>query len=121
MSTSAAIIMKTATGYAGIYCHSDGYKEHTGKILKEHYSDAAKVEKLIALGDISVLYPLVDPTGEHSYDKREKGVTVAYGRDRGEEGMEPMIADTIEELKDNIDDMHVYVFDGSWTYNCQPL
>ena len=39
----------------GIYCHWDGYLEYNGSILLEHYSDPDKLEKLLALGDISSL------------------------------------------------------------------
>ena len=32
------------------YLHSDGYPEHTGKILYEEYNDLEKVKELVALG-----------------------------------------------------------------------
>jgi len=35
-----------------IYCHWDGYVNHNGMILKEHYD---KVQELIALGGLSSL------------------------------------------------------------------
>ena len=38
-----------------IYCHYDGYPEHNGVILQEHYSTPFKVDQLLALGDLSVL------------------------------------------------------------------
>ncbi len=44
------------------------------------------VEALIGLGDISSLdKKLVPTTKTHSFDTPEKGMTVAYARDRGEE------------------------------------
>ena len=38
-----------------VYCHSDGYLEHNGKILNEYYKDESKVDELLAHGDISSL------------------------------------------------------------------
>ena len=36
-----------------IYCHWDGYPENNGEILKNHYQDPEKVDKLISLGNLS--------------------------------------------------------------------
>ena len=38
-----------------VYCHSDGYLEHVGKVLNEHYKDKSKVDELLAHGDLSTL------------------------------------------------------------------
>ena len=38
-----------------VYCHSDGYLEHNGKVLNEYYKDESKVDELLAHGDISSL------------------------------------------------------------------
>ena len=54
-----------------IYCHFDGYLSGVGKKLFEHY-DREKTEKLMELGNISVL-------GESTLD------TIAYHRDRNED------------------------------------
>ncbi len=90
---------------SSIYCHWDGYPEGNGKRLVEHYTDRNKVRGLIDLGSISSLGERVspeDPLGgfedgkaksilerlnpkeDHSFDNPAQGVTVAYGRDRGE-------------------------------------
>ena len=82
MSTPAAIIEKTESGYRGIYCNFDGYPEGVGKILKKYYLDPVKVSALIDLGDISSLGKRVDPIGEHSWKNPENDTTVAYHRDR---------------------------------------
>lgn len=37
------------------YCHSDGYFSWNGKMIHEHYQDPKKIQKLIDLGDMSVL------------------------------------------------------------------
>lgn len=43
-----------------IYCHWDGYPEGVGATLAEHYTDPAKVEALMNLGDFSSLAPSVE-------------------------------------------------------------
>jgi len=64
-----------------IYCHFDGYPEHNGVILQEHYSTPFKVEQLLALGNLSVLGELIGE--KQSFDDRISGSCLAYGRDRG--------------------------------------
>ena len=54
-----------------IYCHWDGYPEHHGPILINHYNNIDKVNQLLDLGDLSVL-------------KEETDGCEAYGRDKGE-------------------------------------
>lgn len=110
MSTRSAIIMKTDTGYAGIYCHFDGYLENNGDLLYHHYQDPEKVAALIALGDISSLDTTIKDT-------------VAYARDRGETGTEATTGDTWEAVADGIGhNGYVYVFEGGkWHVNGEDL
>ena len=54
-----------------IYCHFDGYLDHNGRILNEHYNTEEKVRELILLGDMRALVENI----EHS---------IFYHRDRGE-------------------------------------
>jgi hypothetical protein len=106
MSTHASIIYKTADGYAGIYCHFDGYPSHTGRVLNRHYSQPAKVAELIALGDISGF--------------ARDGLPDAY-RDRGEDCPASTGA-TLKEVEAAIGGSFTYVFDGAaWTCNGKPL
>lgn len=73
MSTRSAIaIQETKEGpvkYA--YCHFDGYIEHNGKILNEHYRDPAKVKELLALGDMSSLSETLDKSVFYHRDRKE--------------------------------------------------
>lgn len=120
MSTRSAIICETENGFLGIYCHSDGYPSGVGNTLNEHYKDLNKVLKLIDLGDISSLGERVEPIGDHSYDKKERGTTVAYHRDRGEdfEDVKPISGDTPKEVADKIDHSYCYLFrDGYWSFH----
>ena len=89
MATRSRIGIQTESGEVkSIYCHWDGYPEHNGKILVNHYTDRAKVEALIELGDISLLDKSVECPKGHSFENAVDGHTVAYGRDRGETGVE---------------------------------
>ena len=85
MGTRSAIGVMHGDKAKVVYCHWDGYLEHNGRILFDHY-DSAKANHLVALGNISSLDKNIEiPEGvEHSFDKSAKGITVFYGRDRGE-------------------------------------
>lgn len=87
MATRSRIAIERKGGTVeSIYCHSDGRPSDNGRILLENYGDRVKVEKLIKLGDISYLAKDVEPIDptDHSFENPQKGVTVAYHRDRGE-------------------------------------
>ena len=99
MATRSTIALEFADGTVGqVYCHWDGYLDHNGKILLEHYKDPFKVQQLMDLGDISSLGS--DVGEQHSFDnpfpygsaeykaeqEARSDITTFYGRDRGEEG-----------------------------------
>lgn len=97
MGTRSMIGVRNTDGTIdAIYCHWDGYPSYNGRILSEHYQDESKVRELIGLGDISSLREEIGE--QHPFDtyhlKKEDmdprwdRWTVAYGRDRGETGIE---------------------------------
>jgi len=90
-----------------IYCHFDGYLEGVGKKLFEHY-DREKTEKLIELGNISVL-------GESTLN------TIAYHRDRGEDFNRTIYIDLEEFIDMNqgggVDYLYVLTKDDIWLVN----
>lgn len=87
MGTRSAIGIENADGsVTAIYCHWDGYPSYNGRMLKDHYTDEAKVRELVALGDISSLDAEIGT--KHDFDNAPKGECNAYGRDRGETGIE---------------------------------
>jgi hypothetical protein len=56
MATRSTIALEYADGTVGqIYCHWDGYLEHNGQILQNHYTDPFKVRSLLDGGDTSTL------------------------------------------------------------------
>ena len=104
-----------------VYCHWDGYLEHNGSILQEHYSQSPKVNNLIALGGLSSLRAELGE--KHAFssldlpkDEREaheatvKNMCTFYARDRGETGQEFKVFPTLAKAAD--------YFEGSW---CQYL
>jgi len=101
MGTRSAIGYKTPEGkIRAKYSHYDGYPACTGAILQDHYQEARKIAQMVELGDQSFLEEEIFPKGEHSFNKPEDGVTVFYGRDRGETGVEAQEFDTVQEFVD---------------------
>ena len=109
MGTRSTIAIQNANGtVTGIYCHWDGYIEHNGKILAENYTTEAKVRELIALGDLSSLGDTVGVKTD--FEDAAKGQCVAYGRDRGETGVDADTFDSHAELVDQIGQEYDYLF-----------
>ena len=73
MSTRSTIgIVRGYNDTARIYCHSDGYLEWNGAILQKYYNTADKVEKLLSLGNLSVLGPEIKPDDPDDWDFRKE-------------------------------------------------
>jgi hypothetical protein len=97
-----------------IYCHWDGYLGHNGVILKEYYTNEAKIDALLELGDLSSL-------GEEIGEQQDFNIIsthndkwcLAYGRDRGNTNTQANIAQT---LKDMIGQSYNYVWDNEKWY-----
>ena len=96
MGTRSTIALEFADGTVQqVYCHWDGYLDHNGAILKEHYSDPFKLRELIDLGDLSSLRPTIGekhsfsqfelPEAERkAFEKLVENMCTFYTRDRGE-------------------------------------
>lgn len=97
-----------------IYCHWDGYPEHNGVILKEHYSNADKLKQLMDLGNISVLGPEIGE--KQDFNAPTDGWCFAYGRDRDETDNFAVNHNDIEDFLD-IGEEYNYLYDvqfGTW-------
>jgi hypothetical protein len=71
-----------------VYGHWDGYPEYAGKMLQNFYSNEEKLDRLLSMGDVSVLDQQIgSPTERNPFDDRTEGTTCFYGRDRGETGI----------------------------------
>ena len=130
MSTRSIIARVLPNGqYQFLYCHWDGYPSHNGRILLSSYTTQEKQNALFALGDLSVLG---EEIGEkHIFDRRiidpnwpHHDWCCAYGRDRGEAGIEAKIVSDREELELRIDDSwaeFAYFWDGeTWFWRQVP-
>jgi hypothetical protein len=139
MGTRSRIGVMHGDKVKSVYCHWDGYLEHNGQILQEHY-DSAKANHLVALGDLSSLQKQIGeehPFGYHGtdmsadeYNAKFRDMCTFYGRDRGEEGTDFKVAHTFAEFLEQADNCgaeYYYIMrDGVWycgtTYeNSNPL
>lgn len=130
MGTRSRIGVMHGDKCKSVYCHWDGYLNHNGRILLEHY-DSAKANHLVALGDISSLDTGVEiPEGAtHDFQVPLKGVTTFYGRDRGEKGTDFAVDHTFEEFMKRVNDSgaeYYYIMkDGEWfvgdNYGSSPI
>lgn len=86
MSTHFTVAVQNEDGSVRqVYGHFDGYVAHAGRILLEHYSDRAKLNKLIDEGEISVLDKEIGEKHAFNSAERPEGVCTFYHRDRDEE------------------------------------
>ena len=139
MGTRSTIALEFADGTVEqIYCHWDGYLEHNGKILAEHYSDPFKLRDLIDMGGISSLGKVIGkkhPFGpaynetdivkkakiQKEVDKaREAGYTTFYARDRGEDLTKEQFVDFQDYLAHHQYEEYEYILrkDGNWYVKC---
>ena len=122
-----------------VYCHWDGYLDHNGRILQEHY-DSARANQLIALGDISSLGLKIGDA--HPFSKFElnqdsedfaklmalheqaeaEGWTTFYNRDRGETGVafavDHNFADFMARVNGCGAEYYYVMKDGVWYTGC---
>jgi hypothetical protein len=139
MGTRSRIGVMHGDKVKSIYCHWDGYLEHNGAILQEHY-DSAKANNLVALGDLSSLRANIGE--KHAFSQFElpadeveafKALTedmcTFYGRDRGEKGVEFKVAQTFAEFLEQAEgcgaEYYYIMKDGVWycgdTYESSPI
>jgi hypothetical protein len=111
-----------------VYCHWDGYLEHNGAILQEHY-DSVKANQLVALGDLSSLKPEIGE--KHAFSQFElraeevagfklltENMCTFYGRDRGETGTEWKTHTNFVDFFDSVEgswcEWYYIMRDGVW-------
>jgi hypothetical protein len=103
MGTNAKIIVKTHDNrYRLIHNQFDGYEEHLGKMLVEHFNDDASAQALADLGDVSAVNETLEST-------------IAYSRDCGEDFARccPRLYDSLDSIPaDDLDYKYNYVWNG---------
>ena len=114
-----------------VYCHWDGYVEHNGKILVEHYQNRDDVQELIDGGSMSSLRTrntwndgpsLKDEDGEYIRDTEgnimsegDRDPQPLYHSERGD-GEDPMHSDFDTFVAGNSCEEYAYLYDlnGNW-------
>ena len=127
MGTRSRIGVMHGDKLKSVYCHWDGYLEHNGRILQNHY-DSAKANHLVSLGFISSLkeeigekhpFSMYDVTPNLSHDEyyeKYGKMTTFYGRDRDETGTDFTVDHSYAEfLSKDYDYEYYYIMrDGVW-------
>jgi hypothetical protein len=107
MGTRSRVAVMHGDVCKSVYCHYDGYLEHTGRVLLEHY-DSAAANALIARGDNSGVQPTIEEMNFYS--------------DRGETDVGYQVAHTFEQFLDQVEGCfaeYYYVMrDGVWYAGC---
>ena len=68
MSTRSSIAIKGEGGIRAVYCHSDGYPEYNGRVLKQSYTTSAAVIELTSLGYLSSLDDTIENCSAYHRD-----------------------------------------------------
>ena len=121
MATRSVIAKLDNKGAKAIYCHSDGYLEHVGRVLDGHYRDESKVDELLEHGDVSSLNENIGeklPFNDYMLFHEKKQCRF-YHRDRGEDKKEAATLGGENELvkfaTEKCDAEYIYMFAfGSW-------
>ena len=121
MATRAIIAKLDDKGVKAIYNHSDGYLEHAGRILAEHYKDESKVDELLAHGDVSIIDENIGvKINFNDYKTRYANKQCKfYMRDRGEKYKHAeQLKDETEliEFSNNCDVDFIYMFAYGYWY-----
>jgi hypothetical protein len=132
MGTRSTIALEFADGTVEqVYCHWDGYLDHNGAILAEHYSDPFKLRDLIDLGDLSSLRPNIGE--KHAFSQFElraeevagyklltENMCTFYTRDRGEDCPARKYKNTDEYFDCSQQEEYDYILrtDGVWYVRC---
>lgn len=128
MGTRSRIGVMHGDNVKSVYCHWDGYLQHNGAILQEHY-DSVKANQLVALGDLSSLRPNIGE--KHTFSQFElraeevagfklltENMCTFYGRDRGETGTEwkthTNFVDFFAEVEGSWCEWYYIMRDGVW-------
>ena len=139
MGTRSRIAVMHGPIAKSIYCHWDGYLEHNGAILLEHY-DSSKANELVSLGDMSALRPEIgtphafsqfelEEMDREEFVRTTENMCTFYGRDRGEKGVEFKVAQTFDEFLEQCDncgaEYYYIIKDNVWyvgnIYDSTPL
>ena len=124
MSTRSVIgILQDDKSVNSVYCHFDGYPEHTGYFLKKFFDTTEKVNNLISNGDISSLVSNQNWNREkHPMINNKQVLKTLYYVDRPEawEHIKPQKHKGVLEFfqRDCFDEFkYLFLPSGNWNYN----
>lgn len=129
MATTSTIALEQADSTViSVYCHYDGGISYNGRILQAHYDTPAKVQALLAFGNISQLGHVIGE--KHPFCSFEKTLTADqlalydtaqqekwckfYGRDRGEQGQQAEQYSSFAEYTQDAEDYNYIMRNGEW-------
>ena len=127
MGTRSRIGVMHGDKLKSVYCHWDGYLQHNGQLLQNHY-DSAKANHLVSLGFISSLkeeigvehpfsqYDVTPNLSQDEYYEKYGKMTTFYGRDRKETGTDFTVDQSYDEfLSKDYDYEYYYIMrDSVW-------
>jgi hypothetical protein len=127
MGTRSRIGVMHGDKLKSVYCHWDGYLQHNGQLLQNHY-DSAKANHLVSLGDISSLkeeigvehpfsqFDVTPNLSQDEYYEKYGKMTTFYGRDRKDSGTDFTVDQSYDEfLSKDYDYEYYYIMrDGVW-------
>ena len=98
MATRSTIAKRNPDGsVTSVYCHWDGYPDGVGATLRQHYTNQAKIDLLLALGDLSSLGNDIGISND--FENSIEGICLFYGRDRGETDVDAVTHENIDAWK----------------------
>ena len=107
MGTRSRVAVMHGDVCKSVYCHYDGYLEHTGRVLLKHW-DSAAVNALIERGDNSGVQETLEEMNFYA--------------DRGEDDVGYQVAHTFEEFLDQVEgcfgEYYYIMRDGVWYAGC---
>lgn len=107
MGTRSRVGVMHGTVCKSVYCHYDGYLEHTGQILLKHW-DSVRANELVALGDNSGVQETLE--------------AMNFYKDRGETDVGYQTAQTFEEFLEQVErcfaEYYYVMRDGVWYAGC---
>ena len=115
MGTPAVIaVMNDQKEVTWTYVNYDGYLAGVGRMLIEHYNDQELAEKLISMGDCSVLKKTMDCPEGHTFATPAENCSIFYKRDRGEDNVDARKGDLTMFLRCNKDIIRYMFTSGQW-------
>ena len=119
MGTTSAIGKENPDGtITAIYCNYDGYPKGVGVILRDYYTDPAKIDAMMDQGDMSTIGRNIGIA--HSFEERTINECTFYRRDRGERAasLNSQVCPTLNAFAEH-EYNYVFTLEGKWEgYQC---